>query len=215
MLTTSPPPPAADATAPQPVEPEEQTSWRSRFWVVLAALVLGLGGLAIYAATRPDDPADAFSWDVDDLADWVTQEEMTQAFEDALTLDVEGDVDGEVVLDRPPTQPGEWQWSYRLAGDSDSWRVMAHDGDHEGRSEELVLGQTDPRLPDGVVFEPASGFAHGFYMLSGPNSDESICLTLWPPGQSLGYPSTSEVEVHEDRVFAIASVLLREMAWVN
>lgn len=211
MITTLTPPPAAEPSAPQPVGPEEQTSWRSRFRVVLAALALGLGGLAIYDATRPNDPANAFSWDEDDLAEWVTEEEMARAVGDALTPDV----DGEVVLDRPPTDPGEWQWSYRLAGDSDSWRVMAHDGDHEGKTEDLVLKQTDPRLPDGVVFEPAWGFAHGSYMLSGPNSDESICLTLIPPGESLGYPSTSEVEVHEDRVFAIASVRLREMAWVN
>jgi len=66
-----------------------------------------------------------------------------------------------------------------------------------------------------VVYEAASGFAQGFYILSGPNSDESICIGLLPPGVSFGYPQGSEIGVHEDRIFALASMMLQEMGWAD
>jgi hypothetical protein len=103
-------------------------------------------------------------------------------------------------------------WSFRLAGDEGSWRVFAHNGSHDGQ----YVGpptETDPRLPPGVVFQRGEGFAYGFYILSGPNSRESICMSVLPPG--VAWPQGSDVDVHEDRVFALASMMLREMGWAD
>jgi hypothetical protein len=107
MMTTVTPSSPAEASDPQSVESERRTPWWRRFWVLFAATTLGLGGLAIYGATRSTDRADVFSWDEEDLAGWITEDDMTAAFEDALTLHGEGDFDGEVVLDRLLTQPDE------------------------------------------------------------------------------------------------------------
>ncbi len=50
-----------------------------------------------------------------------------------------------------------------------------------------------------------------------PNSDESIYIHLMPSGTSFGYPQGSEVQVHEDRVLAIASMMLRRagLGWLT
>ena len=99
----------------------------------------------------------------------------------------------------------------------DRWTVVAHNADHDGdgvvRGEGLT--KTDPRLPAGVVYEPAVGFAHGYYLLSGPHSPEAVCMTVLP-GVRFGHPADeSEVAAHEDHVFAVATMMLREMGWAD
>jgi hypothetical protein len=72
-----------------------------------------------------------------------------------------------------------------------------------------------------VVYQKGSGWCEDCYILSGPNSDESIHLLLETHGLKLRDESgensvlTHSDESHEDRVFALASVLLREMGWAD
>lgn len=146
--------------------------------------------------------ADVFSWSEDDLSEWVTEGDMTLALEDVLNEEF----DGGAVFERTDD---EFNWSFG------GWQVTAHNGDHRPEGGVVEPTMTDPRLPQGVTYETLSGFAHGFYGLSGPNSDESICMTVFPPGTSYGYPQGTEVESHEDRVFALASLMLQEMGWIE
>ena len=66
-----------------------------------------------------------------------------------------------------------------------------------------------------MTYEALEGFAWGYYVLSGPNSGELICLTVTPHGEGFGYPAQTEVGVHKDIVFAVASMMLNEMAWAE
>ncbi len=157
------------------------------------------------------EPESAFSWG-DDLNDWVTDQEMTAALDEVSRRYSDADLDDDAVLENHAEGETEWRWSFRLIGDTESWTVIAHDGAHGGRTQDLTATTNDPRLPDGAVYEEAFGFAHGFYILSGPNSDELICMTVVPPG---GLVTVDRTPRHGDRVLALASIMLREMGWVE
>lgn len=148
------------------------------------------------------EPGIVFSWDADDLGEWVTQAEMTIALEDFWDAEIEVGA----VLEYVPTTHGTRfdEWRYSIAG----WRIFAHNGDHDGDGVvEVETTRTDPRLPHGVSYGKGEGFAWMSYILSGPNSDQSICLTAVGPPRS-GDPD-------EDLVFAVASMMLREMGWTD
>lgn len=179
-----------------------------------ALLVLGSGGdPAAPAATTVTAPAEStvFSWNGGELSEWVTEDEMTDALAYLSTEYLGADLDGTVRVDKEE----DWVWSFQLVGDTGVWQVIAHNGDHRPEGGVAEPNQSDPRLPPGVKYEAFGGFAHGFYGLSGPNSDESICMTLMSPDSYWGYPEGAEVRTHEDRIFALASMMLREMGWAD
>ena len=198
---------------------DQTTDWGCVMRLVagLCVLVL-LAGCAGNGVTESpltsDGPETVFSWGRD-LSAWVSEDEMTTALRSLL-----GDVhESGAIVER---SDDDWDWSFG------GWTVSAHSGDHDGdRRRDTDLSKTDPRLPPGVVYEAAWGFAHGFYILSGPNSDESMCMTVRPQGRGLGYPNypypvereiyppESEIAAHEDRVFGLASMMLREMGWAG
>lgn len=165
------------------------------------------------STTLPAVPEDVFSWSDGDLAEWVTEDEMSDTLKGLLGVEIDG----------------EATWDHEADGSSWSfggWRVYAHNGDHSPDGGVVAPTTTDPRLPQGVTYQALWGFAHGFYGLSGPNTDESICLAVFPPGERLGYPlrywdsdlgdpENSEAKAHEDRVFAVASMMLQEMGWAD
>jgi hypothetical protein len=185
------------------------------FWLLAVLgllLVLAAGTLVVGSRLFIDAEAPPiFSWARDDLREWVTEDEMT----DILTVmsvpyfgaELDGDVGSRV-------SAADWVLSFRLADGAGSWRLLVHNGNHGG----AYLGppkETDPRLANGVTYEAEWGFGHGGYILSGPHSRELLALHLLPPGTSFGYPHGTEVEVHEDRIFALASMMLREMGWAD
>ena len=154
------------------------------------------------AVLTPTEPGAVFSWSGEDLSEWVTEDEMTDAIRDASALYEGQGPTGKVVYEG--TDDGvSWE-----AGD---WSFEISNGDHGGK----YVGpptSIDPRLPEGVTYKAEEGFGVGGYILSGPNSDEMIAIHLWWPGGPLGdHPLEG---VHEDMVFAIASRLLEEMGWV-
>lgn len=168
-----------------------------RSWIValVALTATACGGTATEADT-------IFSWSRGDLGEWMTEDEMTDALHTVLG------VDGRAVLHH---EADGWMW-WEYAGH----RISAHDGDHDGDGVvDTDLTKTDPRLPDGVVYEAAWGFAYGSYLLSGPNSEASLCMEILPPGVSAGYPAESEVEAYEDTLFSLASIMLHEMGWTD
>ncbi len=143
-----------------------------------------------------------FSWDTDDLGEWVTQADMSAALEDYWDSEIEVGAGLEYVPATQATRFDEWQ--YGIAG----WRIYAHNGDHDGDGvADVETTMTDPRLPEGVSYGKGEGFAWMSYILSGPNSDQSICLTAVAPPRS-GDPD-------EDLIFAVASMMLREMGWTD
>ncbi len=160
------------------------------------------------------EPEAAFSWYRDDLSEWVTEGEMTDLLTGLMGREGQDALEGEVLLDHSEGDT-DWTWTFRTAGDAGTWRIIAHNGYHLPEGGRVEPTETDPRLPIGVTYEQQSGFAHGFYGLSGPNSNQTICMTVFPPGAGFGYPDRLEVEAHEDRVFAIASMMLREMGWTD
>jgi hypothetical protein len=186
---------------------------------IVAAALLGLGfwWLTGEDDSEPTEPGTVFSWNGDDLSAWVTEDEMTAALEHVSTLYAGEDLEGEAVVEHAVSDQGgidDWVWMIGPTDDANTWKVIVHNGDHDGR----YIGpptETDPRIPFGVTFEQGSGFASGSYILSGPNSDESICITLLPPGRGLFYPDPSEVGAHEDMAFALATMMLQEMGWVS
>ena len=177
---------------------------------------------ALGACTTADDaasssaspvPPTVFQWSGDDLNQWVTEAEMTAALGDLSRRHTGSDLDGEALLG--PREPSDdWGWS---AG---GWRVSVHDGDHGGSGavassadgEVMDLTGADPRLPEGVVYEKGDGFAEDSYILSGPNAEESICITVYPPGTSWG---DYDADVRDDVAFGVASMMLREMGWAS
>lgn len=153
-------------------------------------------------------PGPVFSWSRDDLGEWVTEDEMTDALKDVVRRHTDSDLEGEAVLVPKTGGVDDWVWVLGL------WTVLAHDGHHDARYDGPPLG-TDPRLPPGVTYEALSGFAWGYYVLSGPDSDELICLSVIPHGKFGSYPAQTEVEAHRDIVFGVASMMLNEMAWAE
>ena len=149
--------------------------------------------------------ATEFSWG-DDLSRWVTEDEMTQLLVELLHQD------GTAVLIREDSDEArnDWVWDF------EDFRVVAHNGDHGGtgtgassQSGEVVpLTKTDEALPEGVVFEPLWGFADGFYLLSGPLSKESLCMTvMYKPEWDNNQESTLTL--------AVAAMMLTEMGWAT
>lgn len=192
-------------------------------FAVTFVVVLLAGGVTLLLsgpeALEPAGPP-VFSWDNDDINEWVTEDEMTAALEE-LSWRYQGtDLGGEAVFESSGDpeavfEPGGfsgWAWRVGPAGDP-TWRVVVHDGDEHTASPSDQISKTDPRLPEGVVYHAGWGFAWGAYVLSGPNSDEWICIMVFPPGASSQYPDESEVGEHENMVFDLASMMLREMRW--
>ena len=187
---------------------------------------------AASTATEPTktevETGTVFSWSADDLSEWVTEEEMTDALIGVSTRYAGRDFDSEVVLEHrgrewAGTEEGmeEWAWRLRTCPSSPGcpkgrWEVFVHNGYHEERGIEEPPTETDPRLPEGVTYEAGHGWAEGAYVYSGPNSDESICVNLWWRGHPLhGRIKSKDQGVHEDMTFALASVLLQEIGWAD
>lgn len=180
--------------------------------VLVGAVTLLLRGPE---SVEPAGPA-VFSWDGDDINQWVTEDEMTAALEDLSWRYRGAGLDAEAVfesLNDPDSvfEPdGSW-WRWNASG----WRVTVHNGDDHPASPSDQVLQTDPRLPERVLYHAGWGFAWGSYVLSGPNSEESLCITVDPPGTSSDYPDESEVEQHENMSFELASMMLQEMGWAD
>ena len=147
--------------------------------------------------------ATEFSWG-DDLSQWVTEDEMTQLLVELLHRD------GTAVLIREDAgEASYWVWDF------EDFRVVAHNGDHGGTGtgasfqsgEAVPLTKTAEELPEGVVFEPLSGFADGFYLLSGPLSKESLCMTVVYKPEWDSQESTLTLPV--------AAMMLTEMGWAT
>jgi hypothetical protein len=159
-------------------------------------------------------PEAAFSWDGDDLSEWLTEAEMAQALEDGLRSHENAELDPRILVDGS-VDVGSWTWSFgAAAGKEGPWELSVHNGDHDGS----YVGpppETDSKLPQGVTFEREEGFGWGHYIFSGPNSDEMTSVWLRPPATSFGYPAGSETEVHEAVLFPLASWMLQEMGWVD
>lgn len=155
-------------------------------------------------------PGAVFSWDGDNLSEWVTEAEMTAAVEDVANRHTNVALDGEAFFDHEAADvsgdEGEW-----IAG---TWRVTFHNGDHDGRFDGPPT-ETDSRLPQGVTYEREQGFGWPQIIFSGPNSDETISIWLHPPGPSPWYSVNSHPENYEDMVFDLASKMLQEMGWVD
>lgn len=185
-----------------PVVREKKSIW-TRWWMIV--IYIALPGLLLFIALRP---AAVFSWDGDDLGEWVTEDEMTVALEEVVSRYAGTDPDGSALLNH---SAGDTDWEWDLEG----WRVIAHNGDHSPEGGVVEPTHADTRLPQGVRYEALSGFAYGFYGLSGPNSDETLCIALFPPGTGFGYPKDSEADAYEDMLFALASIVLGEMGWAE
>ena len=145
----------------------------------------------------PTEPTTVFSWS-DDLSEWVTEDEMTDLLEDLSTryyADTGGDLGGKAVLARPG---GDLVWGVGY------WSV----GVHAGGGYHPFPTRTNPRLPQGVTYEPISQS----YVFSGPNSGQSICITLTTPGTTA---SIEEEPNYETIFFALASMMLQEMGWAD
>lgn len=156
----------------------------------------------------PTGPDRAFSWG-DDLSEWVTEEEMAQALADVVRQYRGANLeDGVTISLSRPDGEGDDGWSWEAVG----WSVQVHSGDHDGRFDveaDVEATLTDPRLPEGVTYQEGWGFAWMSRILVGPNSDESICVTLVPADRAFEDPD------YEDMVFAIGSMMLREMRWAD
>ena len=187
-----------------PVIPQKKSVW-IRWWMVLVFIAVAASVLFIVL-----QPAAIFSWDGDDLSEWVTEAEMTAVLQDVASRYVGSDLESEAVFDEESVELAGFDGVWIAGG----WRVSFHNGDHDGRYEGPPTG-TDPRLPQGVTYEAEQGFGWGHYVLLGLNSDEMISVWVRPAGTSFGYPPESEVEAHKDMTFAVATMMLREMGWAD
>lgn len=146
------------------------------------------------------EPTEPFDWG-SDLSRWVTEDEMTEALEVLSRTYYQdygrGDLGGTAVLARPGGG-GEYVWGAGF------WSV----GVHAGGGYHPAPDKTDPRLPDGVRYSGSSQ-SYGF---SGPNSSSAICLTVTTPGTTA---SIEEEPNYQSIVFEIATMLMREMGWVD
>jgi hypothetical protein len=195
-------------TRPDGVQP----LWRG----VLAfgtALVLVLAAIGTIWLLRSEPepaagPVAVFSWG-DDLSMWVTEAEMTNAFEDLARTYAGVGFDGEVVV-----QPGEGldgvAWRVGTSGDPTSWVFAVHNGSHMFDDGVVSLRETNPRLPEGVTYGTGGW---GVYTFAAPNTDESVCMTVEPPREIFG--DRVEDQVYEAMLFDLASMTLREMGWAD
>jgi hypothetical protein len=181
--------------------------------VVVAAIASRPDPTAPVPATDPPAPDAVFSWG-DDLTQWVTEDEMTEAIADASALYEGQGPTGEAVYEEEPFTDDGFSWQdgsgFKGAG---GWRVNVHNGDHDGNYQGSPT-DTDPRLPEGVSYEAEWGFGAGGYIFSAPNSDDTVAFHLIWPGGPYGEDPAPE-GVHEDMVFVLASRLLREMGWAD
>jgi len=79
-------------------------------------------------------------------------------------------------------------------------------GVHAGGGYHPTPTRTDPRLPRGVTYEGMSQS----YVFSGPNSGDSICITLTTPGTTA---SIQDEPNYDTMFFAVATMMLQEMGW--
>lgn len=181
-------------------------------WVFAAGLVAAVAAIAIPVwlfggeggGEVFSEPRAVFTWG-EDLSEWVTEEEMAQALADVVRQYRGANLeDGVTVSLSRPDGEGDDGWGWEGVG----WSVQVHSGDHDGRVD-VEPTQTDPRLPEGVTYQEGWGLAWMSRILVGPNSDESICVTLVPADRAFEDPE------YEDMVFAIASMMLREMGWAD
>ncbi|HSG87422.1 MAG TPA: hypothetical protein VLA23_13865 [Candidatus Limnocylindrales bacterium] len=230
--------PAAAAVA----SPARHQAGPGRYWLLVAAAIAAVtlattillaGGFRLpdlptppwllsESPTPTTDP-NVFSWARDDLLDWVTDDEMTQAlvalsmrrpFGAELVGDVVSDCDLQGNLKTGLKEP-ECEWRFRLAGDAESWRLGVHNGDHDGDGvPDGGPWRTHSWLPEGATHAEGEGFAYGSFLFSGPGSEESICITLGPPGVDWGDLDPNEFGF-KARVFALASMMLRELGWAD
>ena len=146
------------------------------------------------------DPMDPFDWAFSP-DEWVTEEEMTALLEDLSERFYQdygnGDLGGSAVLAHPEGT-GEYVWGVGY------WSV----GIHAGGGWHPTPTETDPRLPEGVMYATALPS----YTFGTGDSDETICLTVTTPGTTGSYV---EEPNHERIVFEIASMLMEEMGWLD
>ena len=184
--------------------------------MVLAAVALILGGVVLYLAQDSDEPRDAasgpeavFTWD-DDPSQWVTADEAEAMFQSmsrryaGVDLDeTEVRVEGSLESSNP-----NWHWLYAAEG-QDGWQGSVYQDPVSDFSDPL----SDPRLPEGVVFVQDWGWG---YVLKGPNSEQAIAITLFPPRELLPSDVHPEREgAYYDMYLEFASWMLRELGWAD
>jgi hypothetical protein len=161
--------------------------------LALVASCSSAGNSVPAANDSPTEPTAVFAWG-DDLTEWVTEDEMTALLEDLSNRFYGGGLGGEAVV----AQPNDLIWGVGY------WSVGVHAGGgyHDNPT------QPAPQLPQGVTYAGGSQS----YVFSGPNSDQSICITLTTPGTTA---SIEEEPSYRTMFFAVAAMLLQQMGWAD
>lgn len=159
----------------------------------------------------PEAPADVFSWDRDDMSDWVTEDEITAVLAD-LSIEYAGTrLDGEAELEhRGESDELMLTGAVWIVGPTDGdhhWQVSVHNGDHV--PDDLWLHDTEWTLPQGEI--TTGGW--GVFTVRGSNSDESFCIHLEAPTEIFG--TYVREDIYVEMVSAVASMMLEELGWVD
>ena len=159
----------------------------------------------------PEAPADVFSWDRDDMSDWVTEDEITAVLAD-LSIEYAGTpLDGRAEFEHRGfvgVVRDAVEWTIGSIDGGNGWAVRVHNGDHISRGS-TEFSENDLKLPTG-------GESGGWvvYRVRGPNSDESFCISVDAPTEIFG-TTYWEDEINIEMVSAVASMMLEELGWVD
>ena len=160
----------------------------------------------------PEAPADVFSWDRDDMSDWVTEDEITAVLAD-LSIEYAGTpLDGKAEFEhRGASDELTWTDVLWIVGPTDGdnhWQVSVHNGDH--LPDDLWLHETEWTLPQGEI--TTGGW--GVFTVRGPNSDESFCIHLEAAPTKV-FGTYVREDIYVEMVSAVASMMLEELGWVD
>jgi hypothetical protein len=199
-----------------------RSAWAFAAAVVVVIAVVGIP-VWLLGWNGPVDVASdseaVFSWG-DDISEWVTPEELELVFESLamryVGVDLREDFgDSEVVFETyegSEEEPVHWGWVYDpvIKPWRDGWGVDVAEGNWERF---VIAPQSDPRLPDGVVFWPDWGWGRIF---RGPNSSEAIGIGLSSPSELRPFPEHPErEEAYYEMYYEVASMVLRELGWAD
>ena len=185
-----------------------------RSWVA-AVLLLA----ASIAACGGDDDGDAFTFEDDELCDWLTADEIAGYF--ASVYDWDGTAE---LVEMDDADPDECFWLLETtggdgvieigAGNADpgfllaDYEIVEYDGGPVRAPGGTVSGH--PALSEGAVVQNAGWGAYSFWV---PPRDEYLSLFANRAGS--GGPGPRIGLEDQDRLFAFADQLLQELGWVS